>query len=189
MLPWLIAQADGRRDVSEMRAVLCRGVTVAALAGVGVTLVALVAWTFVPAALRLTKADVDGLSGPVIVIVCAMAVTYPLRVFSAALVGLQDIVFAGCLGVSQTILTVGLTVWLLADGYGLYAVAIAAVVPPAASGVASLVRLKAMKPEAMRGWHRPDIPGLRWILNCCPRWREWFRTVAWSGSPRSAAKA
>jgi len=70
----------------------------------------------VPGVLGLTKTDVDGLTGPVILIVAAMAVTYPLRVFSAALVGLQDVVFAGCLGVSQTILTVGLTVWLLARG-------------------------------------------------------------------------
>ena len=164
MLPWLIAQADGRRDVSEIRAILCRAATVAALAGVCVTLAAMVAWSFMPAALHLTKAEVDGLSGPVLVVVAAMAVTYPLRVFSAALVGLQDIVFTGCLGVSQTILTVGLTVWLLADGHGLYAVSIAAAVPPAVCGVASLVRLKTLKPEAMRGWHRPEMQGLRWIV-------------------------
>jgi O-antigen/teichoic acid export membrane protein len=163
-LPWLIARADGRRDVSEMRAILCRATTVAALAGVGVTLVALAAWRFTPAALRLTQADVDALAGPLLVVVGAMALTYPLRVFSAALVGLQDVVVAGCLGVSQTALTVGLTVWLLADGYGLYAVAIAAAVPPAVSGVASLFRLKVLKPEAMQGWPRPDMQGLRWIL-------------------------
>src|SRR5437868_5170544 len=155
MLPWLIAQADGRRDASEMPAILARGVTVAALAGVCLTLVALTAWRVVPGILGLTRADVDGLTGPLIVIVAAMAVGYPLRVFSAALVGLQDVVFTGCLGVSQTILTVGLTVWLLGDGHGLYAVAIAAAVPPAVNGIASLIRLKTLKPEAMRGWRRP----------------------------------
>lgn len=164
MLPWLIAQAEGRRDVAAMRAILCRGVTVAALAGVSVTLLALVAWTFVPAALRLTAADVDGLTGPVIVIVGSLAVTYPLRVFSAALVGFQDVVFTGCLGVSQTLLMVALTIWLLSDGYGLYAVAIAAAVPMVVSGVVSLLRLNTLKPEALRGWRRPDMQGLRWIL-------------------------
>jgi len=164
MLPWLIAQADGRRDVEQMRAILARGVTVAALAGVGVTVVSLAAWRVVPGVLGLTTADVAGLTGPVSVIVAAMAVTYPLRVFSAALVGLQDVVFTGCLGVSQTILTVGLTVWLLGEGHGLYAVAVAAAVPPAVSGVASLVRLKTLKPEAMRDWRRPELHGLRWIF-------------------------
>ena len=76
---------------------------VARLAGVGLTLVALTAWRVVPGLLGLTKADVDGLTGPAIVIVAAMAVAYPLRVFGAALVGLQDVVFTGCLGVGQTI--------------------------------------------------------------------------------------
>jgi Na+-driven multidrug efflux pump len=60
MLPWLIAQADGRRDVEQMRTILARGVTVAALAGVGVTVVSLAVWRVVPGVLGLTTADIAG---------------------------------------------------------------------------------------------------------------------------------
>jgi O-antigen/teichoic acid export membrane protein len=164
MLPWLLAQADGRRDVSEMRAILARGIAVTLFAALCVMLLALVAWRVAPMALRLTPDDFGALSGPLIVIVGAMALTYPLRIFNAALVGLQDVMFTGCLAVVQTITSVGLTVWLLDEGYGLYAVAVAGAVPPAVSGVASLLRLSMTKPELLRQWPRPGVHGLRWIV-------------------------
>jgi hypothetical protein len=54
-----------------------------------------------PTALKLTPADRALLGPPLALIVGATAVTYPLRAFRAALVGLQDVAFAGTLAVCE----------------------------------------------------------------------------------------
>ena len=161
MLPWMVAQADGRDDVAEIRCILSRALAITVGAGMLLAAVVLAAWTIVPSALALGKADFEVVAGPLLVVVAAMVATYPAKIFHAALVGLQDVRFTGCLAVCQTALSVGLTVWLLAAGYGLYAIATAAALPPAAAAVASLFRLRVIKPAAVRGWPAPDIASLR----------------------------
>ena len=164
MLPWLVAQADGRRDIRELRSILARGFLVAAAAGTSVALLAILTWRFMPPVLGLAESDFVLLSGPLVIVVAVIAMTYPLRVFNAALVGLQDVVFTGSLAILQTIAGVGLTVWLLAEGFGLYAVAIGVAFPPAVTGLASLVRLRTLKRDVVRGWRFPELAGLRWIV-------------------------
>ena len=137
MLPWMVAQADGRDDVAEIRCILSRALAITVGAGMLLAAVVLAAWTIVPSALALGKADFEVVAGPLLVVVAAMVATYPAKIFHAALVGLQDVRFTGCLAVCQTALSVGLTVWLLAAGYGLYAIAAAAALPPAAAAVAT----------------------------------------------------
>src|SRR5207302_2908229 len=57
VLPWLMAEADGRRDRSAMRRLLSNSVAVGALIGVGYALLALVLWRVLPSALHFTPLD------------------------------------------------------------------------------------------------------------------------------------
>ena len=117
----------------RQRCILSRALAITVGAGMLLAAVVLAAWTIVPSALALGKADFEVVAGPLLVVVAAMVATYPAKIFHAALVGLQDVRFTGCLAVCQTALSVGLTVWLLAAGYGLYAIATAAALPPGCS--------------------------------------------------------
>ena len=164
ILPWLVAQADGRGDVAEIRSLLSRALVIAAGAGIVLAVVVFGAGPGLLSALSLARGDFEAVVGPLLVVAALMAVTYPLRIFYAALVGLQDVMFTGGLAVSQTALSIGLTLWLLAEGYGLYAVAAAAVVPPAAAALASVVRLRSVQPAVFGGWPAPDVRRIRAML-------------------------
>jgi O-antigen/teichoic acid export membrane protein len=178
MLPWLVAQAEGRRDAARLRALLSAAITIAAAAGAAVGLLALAVWRLVPAVLRLAPADFDALSGPLALVVAATALTYPLRVFGAALVGLQDVRFTGSLGILQTLATLGGTLWLLAEGHGLYAVALPAALAPAVGGLAGLLRLRWIRPALLRAWPRPDPAAIRWMV--VEGAAAWASSVGWT---------
>jgi O-antigen/teichoic acid export membrane protein len=164
ILPWLVAQADGRRDPVAFRGVLSRAVIVGAISGACVAVLATVAWAVLPGLGRLTDADLHALARPLLIVVAAMALTYPARAFNAVLVGLQDVTFVGWLALTQTALSVGLTVGLLVAGYGLDAVAVAAAVPPGVTALASYLRLRSIQPDVLRDWPWPDVAGLRWMV-------------------------
>ena len=55
-------------------------------------------------------------------------IAYPLRVFSAIVVGLQDVTFNGGLAIGQSVLNIAITAAMLLAGYGLYAPATGAAV-------------------------------------------------------------
>jgi O-antigen/teichoic acid export membrane protein len=157
VLPWLIAEADGRRDRAGIRSLLCNG----AVAALGLTVLyavlVLLLWNVLPAVLRLTAVDRAAVVGPFLLIAAGGALALPLRIFSGALGGLQDVRFQGTLSTSAWAADVLLTVILLRQGYGLYALAIAAAVPGFVSAAVSLVRMRLIAPDLLRDWPRPSV--------------------------------
>src|SRR5206468_1769517 len=91
---------------------------------------AAVLWAWLPSVLTLTAADRALIGPPLAVVVVLGAIKYPLTVFRAALVGIQDVIFNGALTIAAGGLTVIITAGMLLAGYGLYALACAATVPP-----------------------------------------------------------
>ena len=155
VLPWLLAEADGRRDRAAMRRLMSNGLAAGAIIGLAYALIAIALWQVLPSVLRFTPADRAAVGGPLAIIVAATALTYPLRVFPATLMGLQDMTFSGAMSVVQAVLDVVIIVVLLLRGYGLYALAWASVVPTVVSVTLSAVRLKTLAPDLLRGWTRP----------------------------------
>lgn len=155
VLPWLLAEADGKRNRDGMRRLISSGVAVGALIGLAYALIAFVLWQALPSVLRLTAVDRAALGPPLTLIVAGTALTYPLRIFPAALIGLQDMKFHGAIRVGQSVLNVAVTVVLLLQGYGLYALVWASIVPTLAGVIASAVRLRAVAPDLMTSWTRP----------------------------------
>ena len=78
VLPWMVAEADGRRDRERLRALVASGVTVGFVVGIGYALVAGLLWTMVPVAVNVPSADRSSLAGPLLVLVIVTAVAYPL---------------------------------------------------------------------------------------------------------------
>ena len=155
VLPWLVAEADGRRDRGELRALLSAGVAAAFGAAVLFAVVAAGLLTLAPALTGVTADQRAAVMGPLLLLVGGMAVAYPFRVFHAVLVGLQDVKFVGTLGVAQAAANVALVVGLLAAGQGLYALAAAATLPALAVALASAIRIARVAPDLLRGWRRP----------------------------------
>ena len=155
VVPWLVAENDGRGDRAAIRAILAAAVLFSSLAAAVFLALALGALNVVPALARVSAALAADARGPLLMVAVLMAVGMPLRSFSAALVGLQDATFAGLLGVAQLAVGVALTVGLLLGGWGLYALAAAATVPGLVASLASLARLRALAPDLLRDWRLP----------------------------------
>lgn len=156
VLPWLVAEADGRGDREEMRRLVSAGVVAATLAAVVFAVLALGLLALAPGITGVSRAQHAEVIGPLMLLVAGMAAAYPVRVFHALLIGLQDVAFAGRLGVAQAVLNVALILGLLAAGQGLYALAAAATVPTLFVACASWLRARRIAPELLRGWRRPS---------------------------------
>ena len=81
-----------------------------------VALAAGIAWFAMPA-------DWEALRNPIGVVLLAFVVTFPLRIFGAVLLGLQDLGFLGRLSILSFLMGTTLTILLVLAGWGLYALA------------------------------------------------------------------
>jgi O-antigen/teichoic acid export membrane protein len=177
VLPWMIAEFDGKQDTTKIRALLAQGL----ILGLAVSALFLAAATALylalPHVLHLGEADVKVLAGPLTTMVVLSALLFPLKVFNAVLTGLQDVSFVGTLGVLQVtlgmLITFGLT-WL---GHGLYGLALGSVLPSLVGSLLAFWRTVARRPDLLRDWRRP-----RWV-ECAPLvsggLSGWMGTVGW----------
>jgi len=160
-LPWLFAEADGRRDRDAMRRLVSLGLWLGILVAAAYALAALVLWRVLPSALALTAFDRRMLVFPLALIVIANMLRQPLGAFRAVLVGLQDVVFNGFATVAGSAASVAITIVLLIKGYGLYALAWASALPPLGVLVVCAVRALAIAPDLRPRWMRPVLGDLR----------------------------
>lgn len=164
VLPWLVAEADGRRDEAGLAKLLKHGVAVAAMAGALFLAAAAVLWLAYPWVLHLSDEDEALLRGPLTLLAVAIAVGYPLRAFSAFLNGVQDVLFLGVLGTVQVIGGALLMVVLASHGYGLYALAAGVALPPLCSSAISCIRALWKRPELRKWAGRLEWPTLKPML-------------------------
>jgi hypothetical protein len=155
ILPWIIADADGQKDPGRIRASLSSALPFACFTALGYIGVAFLLWQFYPALLHLSAHDQSELRGPVFAVVALTAMTFPLRIFSALLTGLQDATFLGALGLIETLESSAITFFLAVQGLGLYSLAIGVALPPAVSAMAALVRANISFRSLVRGWPAP----------------------------------
>ncbi len=164
VLPWMIAEADGRQDRAAMRKFVGHGVWIGSAVSVAYASISALLWLVLPSALRLSAPDRLLVLGPFALLVALNAFSHPFRVFRATIGGLQDASFNGILSIVHLLTTVGLTAALLVKGYGLFALAIGAGVPPFITFAASIVRLRMIAPDLMSGWQRPTVAEARLLL-------------------------
>jgi len=165
VLPWTIAEAEGRRDREEIRVFMTNGVALGvALAAVTPASIAAV-WFLAPSVLGLTAADRALVGGPLTILVVASVVSAPLAAFNAALIGLQDVTFVGGTAVARSVLMAGMTVILLARGWGLYALAIGAAVPTVLFAFLNVFRVARTEPSLLGGWPRPSTRHMRRLVS------------------------
>jgi O-antigen/teichoic acid export membrane protein len=165
VLPWMLAEADGRGDRDRMRGLVVNGLAVGVAGSIGLGVLAGVLWLVLPSALALGSADRQALGGPLAILVLTTMVVFPLRVFSAVVTGLQDVAFAGAVAVAQNLLVIVVTVLLLANGYGILALAGAAALSSLLSVVAAVVRTSRIAPDLLAGWPRPSTDMIRVLLS------------------------
>ncbi|MGE3179539.1 MAG: lipopolysaccharide biosynthesis protein [Vicinamibacterales bacterium] len=177
VLPWMLAEADGRRDRDGLRALVANGVALGAVAGAGYVLLVSGLWLVLPWALGLGQADRDALFAPLALLVAVSAIVYPLRVFNAILAGLQDVAFSGLMTLAQSVVAVGLTVVLLLRGHGLLALAAASAASALLSAFAAVIRVSILAPDLLRGWPRPSLDAIARLL--ANGVGGWFGTFGW----------
>ena len=165
VLPWMVAEADGRRDRTRLRELVANGAAVGAVVGLGYATVAGLLWTMVPVAVNVPSGDRSSLAGPLLLLVAVTAAVYPLRTFTALLTGLQDALFNGMLSVAQSATYFVVAATGLWRGWGLYALAIASAASMAVGVGASLVRALIVAPDLLTGWPRPRMSTVRVLLS------------------------
>jgi O-antigen/teichoic acid export membrane protein len=160
-LPWMFAEAEGRRDRAAMRRFVSLGLWLGIAVAICYGVAALVLWKVLPSALFLTRPDRQLIAIPLMLLVISNMVRQPLGAFRAVLVGLQDVVFNGLMTLVSSAASVAITIVLLIQGYGLYALALAAAVPPVAVLIACAVRALVIAPDLRPRWIRPTVADLR----------------------------
>jgi len=155
VLLWVVADADGRKDHDRIRASLSSALPFACLSALAYVVIAFSLWHFYPELLHLSLRDQSTLRGPVFLVVLLTAATFPLRIFSVLLIGLQDATFLGMVGLLEMALAALLTFVLAGRGFGLYALAIGTALPPVLSAVAALLRTQISFRPLARGWPKP----------------------------------
>jgi hypothetical protein len=126
--------------------------------------VAVVLWRVLPGALRLSETDRALLVGPLAIVVGTTMVTYPMRVFSALIAGVQDVRFNGMTGVAQVATSLLVTAVMLTKGYGVYALAVASAASGALPSLACAVRALVLAPDLLTRWPWPERDGVRHLL-------------------------
>jgi len=160
-LPWLIAQADGQGDRARVRLLVSTGAAAATLSALVYVALAVLLWTQLPAVLRLGDVERASVQGPLLIVALGGCLSHPLRAFNAVLAGLQDVRFNGIVSLTHWLIGFVLSVSLLSQGHGLYALAIGAAVPPIVSGAAAAIRLRRIAPDLLRDWPRPAFADIR----------------------------
>src|SRR5262245_28429606 len=177
VLPWMFAQADGSSDRGALRRLVSNGLFVGCVVSLGFLSVAIGLWNVLPSALGLTATDRAIVGPPLLVMVAATALTYPLRVYRALLAGLQDVVFDGALGIYEAAITACVTVVMLTKGYGVYALACAAAAASLCGSVAAVARTVYIAPDLFWQWTRPAVAEVRALLS--NGLGGWFGALGW----------
>jgi O-antigen/teichoic acid export membrane protein len=177
VLPWMLAEADGRRDRLAMRGLVVNGLVVGAVVGLAYALLSAVLWVVLPSMLSLTPADRQAVGTPLALLVAALTVAYPLRVFSAVVAGLQDVSFNGWLSVAQAVVGIAITASMLHYGYGLVALASASAASSLLVGIGAFARTMIIAPDLLRGWPRPSHTAVRSLLT--NGLGVWFGAFGW----------
>jgi O-antigen/teichoic acid export membrane protein len=163
-LPWLVAQADGQGDRERIRALLTTGGAAALLSASACLALSLVLWFVLPTILHLPAGQRSAVTGPVLVMALLGVAAHPLRVFTGTLTGMQDVRFIGIADLGVMVLNPTITVLLLLNGYGLYALAFGSAVPQVLAGLVSLLRVGAIAPDLLRSWRRPRWSEIRLLF-------------------------
>ena len=82
VLPWMLAESDGRQDRAAMRRLVGHGVIVATLVAIGYAAVAFLLWTVLPSVLRLSTTSMSPASPRPCLRPSAKARTVPFGVTS-----------------------------------------------------------------------------------------------------------
>jgi O-antigen/teichoic acid export membrane protein len=164
VLPWIIAQKDGEGDRRKIRELLGNAIFVATLTGAAYLVVALTLWHGAARVIDLNGAQRESLWGPLLVIAVGTSAVFPLRAFNATLQALQDVVFGGVIGVVSWAMNICLLLGLLAGGYGLYALAVAAVAPALAASLVCFLRLRHIAPDLVTRPRAPSRATFLWLL-------------------------
>lgn len=138
LLPRETAFATGRaktiEEATDLPVIIGQTVRLIAWQMPLVALAAVVAWFLMPVAW-------EGLRHPIGVVLLAFVLTFPLRIFSAVLQGLQDLSFLGRASIISFLLSTGITVALIFAGWELYSLAVGWTVVQLITAAASYYRL------------------------------------------------
>ncbi len=177
VLPWLVAEADGRRDEPTIRRALSNGLAAAVVIGLACGVAGFAAWHVFPGLLKLTPADRSMLAGSLLILLGGTIVTMPMNVCGAALIGMQDVRFSGIAALTRVVLNASLTIALLLRGWNLYAIAIGTVIPAIVVGLLSTIRLRLRFRTLTERWPRPSMEGFRWLA--ATSIGAWFGAFGW----------
>ncbi len=147
LLPREAAAAVGRSgpNSTELPELIARAARLTVIQFPIVTICTFCVWLFVRSAWRSAE-------GPFTVILIVFVIMFPFRLFAAALQGFQDLAFLGRLQLASWGLSTVLSILLIQNGHGLFALAASSAVAQFVTTVACWNRLRVRFPGVLRGW-------------------------------------
>jgi O-antigen/teichoic acid export membrane protein len=177
VVQWILAAAIGRGDREEQKTLVAQGLWLGTGVGILYAAAAFIAWQVISPKMFLGPADRALVVKPLAIFVIVTALCYPLAVYRAVLVATQDAFFNGALTVAQGVLGALLTAVLLIKGFGLYALAWAAMIPTVVGAVVCTTRAAAIAPELVFSISRPRFDDLRMLL--ANGFGSWLGGLGW----------
>jgi O-antigen/teichoic acid export membrane protein len=175
LLPREIAYATGRAITQaappDLKRIIGESARVVLIQTPLVAMVALVLWFSTPTAWAPMR-------GPLVVIMAVFVLSFPARVLTATLDGLQDLAYLGRVQIATWACNMAVMIFLVMRGWGLGALAAGWVVLQAIPAVCAFVRLKRRFPEALP--HALPHLGLRDVVT-------YFRRSIWLSVAQLAA--
>ena len=177
VLPWMIAEAEGRRNRDEISGLVAQGIWLGGVVAVVYVGVSVVLWQLLPSALFLNAGDRHLVVRPLALTVVMIAATYPLSAYRAYLTGTQDVAFIGVMTLAQNALSAVLTAVLLLKGFGLYALAVATAGPPLAGAALYFIRAARLAPDVVFRFALPHGRTLKFLFS--NGIGVWFGNLGW----------
>lgn len=160
LMPWLIAEQDGRGDRSGLRQLLADARGCCAMSA-GLYLAVFAAlWLIVPSWIGLSNGPTARLGMGVLLVACCTVVGFFGKLHLATLEGLQDYVFLGTLMLVQSACGVVVTISLLVAGFGPIALAAGLCTPVILSSLVGTWRLWRRGHDLVFGLPRPSWRGM-----------------------------
>jgi O-antigen/teichoic acid export membrane protein len=161
LVPWLIAEADGRDDAAKIRWLVSHAMTMAIFVMIGFIITSAAGAWLLSHAQGMNRTTWSAIISPLFIMVALMAASYCLMAYQALLSGLQDVTFLGFASAARSILSFALVAFILCRGGQLYALAIGTALPNLLMAIASFFRARYRYPELCHNWPRPSIGGIK----------------------------
>lgn len=161
VLPWLVAERDGRGNQSELRQLVADAGGCCTISIVAYLLGFVGLWHFGPSMFGQAEGAGSAFGMGVLLVAIGTVISFYGRIYSSVLNGLQDYLFLGVLMLIQSVVGLAATIALLIYGAGPIALAVGLMLPLLVGSAGATWRIRRRHPDLLLKLPRPSLNGMK----------------------------